>query len=420
MKAAIDAEPRLDGVPFVGPSFARYESRAKAGSLADLVDLGNIHPYTGGNAPSASHLASERTLAAIVSGDKPLVATEAGFHNALNATSGQPPVSEEVAATYTLRTLLEHFRAGVRRTFLYELTDQRPEPALANPEEHFGLLRHDLSEKPAFTALKNLLTVVGRPAPAEDLEPVEASVEGGTDVESLLLAGGRRHLPARPLARPQRLGPREPPPIEVAPQSVEVTLPTEAATLARPVESATPQPLAGEGGSFSVDVPADPVVITFERSDPRAGDPPPRDPPAGDPPPRRSARDGRRSARRAIRLRRRPPPLRPPTTLRSSPPGSAPSSRPRFPRRPRSRSSASPSASPPARPSARRSAGARRGGSSCSGGCGSGAAAGARDAGPGAAALGLDGAPPRPRGAPPPGRAPLVVRRARAPAAAVN
>jgi hypothetical protein len=275
VKAAIDAEPRLDGVPFVGPSFARNDSRAKAGSLADLVDLGNIHPYTGGNAPSASHLASERTLASVVSGDRPLVATEAGFHNALNATSGQAPVPEDVAATYTLRTLLEHFRAGVRRTFLYELTDQRPEPELANPEQHFGLLRHDLSEKPAFTALKNLLTVVGRPAPATELEPVEASVSGGDDVESLLLAAGDgtyrlvlwldRSVWDRANHRP----------IGVAPQSVEVTLPADDATLTRPVESATPQPLAGEGRTFAVDVPADPVVITFERSDP-----PPHRPPA--------------------------------------------------------------------------------------------------------------------------------------------
>ena len=43
----------------------------------------------------------------------------------------QAPVSEQAAAIYLLRTFLEQFRAGIRRTFAYELIDEKPEPARA-------------------------------------------------------------------------------------------------------------------------------------------------------------------------------------------------------------------------------------------------------------------------------------------------
>ena len=47
---------------------------------------------------------------------------------------------------------IEHFRAGIPRTYAYELIDEKPDAALTDPEQHFGLLRNDFSEKPAFTA----------------------------------------------------------------------------------------------------------------------------------------------------------------------------------------------------------------------------------------------------------------------------
>ena len=65
------------------------------------------------------------------------------------------------AAVYLLRTFLEHFISGVRRTYAYELLDESAEPALRKSEQHFGLLRHDFSPKPAYTALRNLLALMG-------------------------------------------------------------------------------------------------------------------------------------------------------------------------------------------------------------------------------------------------------------------
>ena len=63
-----------------------------------------------------------------VSGRKPVWATEAGFHNAMRGPADQPPgVSEQAAAVYLTRTFLQHFESGIRRTYAYELLDEKPD-----------------------------------------------------------------------------------------------------------------------------------------------------------------------------------------------------------------------------------------------------------------------------------------------------
>jgi hypothetical protein len=57
--------------------------------------------------------------------------------------------------------LAEFFRRGFARTFKYELVNEgRP-----GSEGVFGLLRNDLSEKPAFRAVKNLITILSDKGP---------------------------------------------------------------------------------------------------------------------------------------------------------------------------------------------------------------------------------------------------------------
>jgi hypothetical protein len=156
---ALDAAARrlAPGVPVIGPSFIRPASR---GQLPDgLPGLLNGHPYPGGKPPEEPLAVAldELGAGAIRRG---VVFTETGYHNAVRATEGQPPASEEAAAVYLPRLLLAAFGAGVRRTFVYELLDEVPDPGLARPEQHFGLLRSDLSPKPAFTAIRTLMAAV--------------------------------------------------------------------------------------------------------------------------------------------------------------------------------------------------------------------------------------------------------------------
>jgi len=55
----------------------------------------------------------------------------------------------------------EWFNRGVDRTYAYELADQGLD--INQREQNFGLLRFDMTEKPAFTALENLLDLIEDP-----------------------------------------------------------------------------------------------------------------------------------------------------------------------------------------------------------------------------------------------------------------
>jgi hypothetical protein len=187
---AVRAQPALKGVPVIGPTIVKWGNYPLVGNLTHALDRGNIHPYAGGQTPTTAHTVSELTRETQVAGSQPTIATEAGFHNALNATTGQASVPESVGAAYTMRTVLEHFADGVPRTYLYELLDETSEPALAKPEQHFGLLRNDFSPKPAFTALKNLLAVIGTGTPA-GLTDVPLKLSGDTTgIQHVLLQRG--------------------------------------------------------------------------------------------------------------------------------------------------------------------------------------------------------------------------------------
>jgi hypothetical protein len=174
----VKANPSLRSLPVVGPSLVEREAPLKLGDQSAWLDRGNIHPYAGGASPNPLWIAAERERISHISGSKPIWATEAGFHNAVHASTGMPPASEAAGAVYVLRTVLEHFKAGIARTYLYELVDLYPDPSAKNPNWNFGLLRNDYSRKPAFRALKNLLTLVGDDPGSPRLKPLRLELSG--------------------------------------------------------------------------------------------------------------------------------------------------------------------------------------------------------------------------------------------------
>jgi hypothetical protein len=234
----VKSVPNLRYLPFVGPSFSTVQASKLAGSQRSSMDFGNVHPYTGGRSPDPAHLKVELGRARAVSGRKPVWATEAGFHNALRARSGQPGVSERVAAVYLLRTFLEHFRSGISRTYAYELVDEKPERAGRNPEQHFGLMRNDFTPKPAYTALRNLLKVVGPNGGAPRLRPLRLGVSGPAHARSMVLqrADGTYVVALWRLASAWNTDRGRA--IRVAPRGVNITLPgTSGVRVVDPVAS---------------------------------------------------------------------------------------------------------------------------------------------------------------------------------------
>jgi hypothetical protein len=184
---AVHADPRLRPIPVVGPSLVGWDSRDKLGSLSGRLDYGNLHSYSGGRPPEGN-LDDELRLAAKVAGRQPVVATEAGYHNATSSAGGHPAVPEAVAAEYLPRLFLEYFRRGIVRTYTYELVDEWPGQALKNPEASFGLLRSDFARKPAFAAVRNLIAILADPGARVPPAGVPLTVTGGpSDLRRLVL-----------------------------------------------------------------------------------------------------------------------------------------------------------------------------------------------------------------------------------------
>jgi hypothetical protein len=176
---------RAPGVPLIGPSLVNGSSRLELPE--DLPGLFNAHPYPFGEPP-------ERALGDAVREARPaqvrkgMYFTETGYHNASASTTGQPPVSEEAAAVYLPRALVAAFGAGVRRTFVYELLDEKPDPGFGDPEQHFGLLRNDLSPKPAFSAIRTLIAALrSSPGPGSGALPWDLRAPDDEDVQHLML-----------------------------------------------------------------------------------------------------------------------------------------------------------------------------------------------------------------------------------------
>lgn len=148
--------PDRKAIELIGPSLAIARHAPELGDISAYIDMGNLHPYPAAKPPSII-FPEQSHLARIMAGSKSIVITESGYHNALRDHSDQPGVSEAAAAKYITRLYLENFAHGIVRTYLYEFLDEFADPDLKSFQKHWGLIRSDGTEKPAFGALKNLI-----------------------------------------------------------------------------------------------------------------------------------------------------------------------------------------------------------------------------------------------------------------------
>jgi hypothetical protein len=171
--ASVKAQPVLNTVPVIAASAGGINNIPALSGITGL-DIGNMHPYPGGEMPESPTLGTR--LAAVranVSGATgPVMATENGYHNAINtvdASSVHRPASPEAAGVYLPRMLLESFRLGVARTYVYQLANQGvlgtdgirvDDPDLTHVAANYGLLNFDLSYKPAGRSVADLTTLL--------------------------------------------------------------------------------------------------------------------------------------------------------------------------------------------------------------------------------------------------------------------
>jgi hypothetical protein len=153
-------------VPLVAPSFVLPSSYPLAGNLDSLVNLNTLHVYFGGRNPGSNGWGDYDAQgnsygsfnywldqAAI---DAPGKASEIGETGYISFPSTSTPytVPESVTASYVPRTMLLAFKHGYDKTFFYQLVDD------PTSVQGYGLLRSDFSQKPGFTALANLLSLL--------------------------------------------------------------------------------------------------------------------------------------------------------------------------------------------------------------------------------------------------------------------
>lgn len=168
-------DPSIRHLPVLGPTIGGGDKRTPAAALGDLsayVDYGNFHYYKAdGQTYSEGYpdwdLQSVKNFHNVIFGTKPYVATEGGYNTAKGASSG---ISERLDAKYTLRYYLEYWRAGVTRTFKYELFDGGTDDTLT--EDNFGLVASDgVRIKSSGRAVKNLIKLLKEPEPTKIFTP---------------------------------------------------------------------------------------------------------------------------------------------------------------------------------------------------------------------------------------------------------
>lgn len=218
------------GVPVVGPSFTQQPSFASAGNISSQITDNNLHVYFGGRNPGSTgwgdfdpegnsygSFAWWLDQANIDAPGMPVEVTETGYM-AYPTTTTPYTLPESVEASYTPRTLLLAFQKGIKRTYLYELLDEVSSPG-------YGLLSSDLTPKPAFTAVENLVSNLQDKGPSFSPGKLAYSIAGGgSSLNHLLLQKRDGSFWLILWLEEASFDPATTTPITVTPQQITLTL----------------------------------------------------------------------------------------------------------------------------------------------------------------------------------------------------
>jgi len=190
----LQAAGRALHVPTMGPSYVYPSSYPLTGNISGFINTNSMHLYFGGRNPGSpgwGDLDAEGNSYGSLSfwydqsqidapGIVPTI-TETG-NMSFPTTSTPYTVTESVETAYIQRMLLLAYKHGYERTYFYELIDDPSSPA------GYGLLRPDLSEKPAFIGLSNLLNLLSDNGSSFTPASLQYVISGGdSNLNHLLL-----------------------------------------------------------------------------------------------------------------------------------------------------------------------------------------------------------------------------------------
>jgi hypothetical protein len=200
MFLAVKSSPRTRKIPVILSSVADTEGTtnvyarmtAFSPGPANYIDYGNIHIYPGADKPSYPgpwwpesidwqlNAALGTQSAPGIAFGKPIIVTESGYEN----YNDQWQISERGAGIYIPRLLFEYFNRNVKRCYIYELIDEQ---AQAGKEAHWGIMRSDLTPKPAYTALRNIIGILSDHGSAFRLQKLSLNITAPSTVHHTLL-----------------------------------------------------------------------------------------------------------------------------------------------------------------------------------------------------------------------------------------
>jgi hypothetical protein len=160
--ARVHGDTALAGVPVY--DLTGYDSKDVA-TRANAADFANAHVYPQNGEQPGWNANGDTWIAWNTDGLRkfrlPLVITEFGYFSIPQSGWYQIGVDEPAQAKGVINGLMDAARAGVARTYVYELLDEKPDPQNRNGEMHYGLFRNDHSPKAAAFAIRNLTSILG-------------------------------------------------------------------------------------------------------------------------------------------------------------------------------------------------------------------------------------------------------------------
>jgi hypothetical protein len=141
-------------------------------SLEGYADALNAHAYAqNGQQPSIwinpEKIDAYKSLQQVL----PKVITEFGYATMPQSGWLVIGVDERTQAKGLLNGLFDAARSGYDKLYIYELLDQKPDPASKQLEFHFGLFTFDNRPKVAAQAIRNLVQVIGETESKSTTEP---------------------------------------------------------------------------------------------------------------------------------------------------------------------------------------------------------------------------------------------------------
>jgi hypothetical protein len=261
--------PAMKPATILAPAVTSEQNFIALGSLATSVDEGNMHDYFAARNPGTpgwggtdaygtyGSLAYNIALAAVTSGGKPVVATETGYSDAVD----QYAVPAATKLRYTLRTLLEHWNAGVVCTYFFELADEGAAP----PFSHYGLTDATGTPKPAYVGLKNLLSHLADPGGSFPATPLAYTLGAASSVHHTLLEKRNGHYVLLLWVEQPEWDPDTSATIPVASQTANLTFAkTPSAVAATTFDNGgnvATTSVAASGGKVTLQITASPTIV---------------------------------------------------------------------------------------------------------------------------------------------------------------